>query len=576
MTATYTFLRWLDDPASGHGLHFERGPGEWEFWSEQRLAELAGRAAAAMAARGVGRGDVVMVVHRSDPGFIASLFGTMLAGATPCSAAPPFALQRADEYQAHIGQLVRVARPALTITDGESREHLTRVTAGLRLPGPTCFEELVAGVPREETGTKPPALGADDTALLQFTSGSSAPKRGVRITAAALEANVTAMSRWLRWSPGDRGVSWLPVHHDMGLVGCLITPMAVGCVGWLMQPEDFIRTPVRYLRLLSEQRARMTAMPGFGLAYLLSRVRPGSLSGMDFSALDALVLGAERIPPRLLDSFHEFLAPYGLRRTALLPAYGLAEATLSVTGLPLGEGWVSSRPCGPGAGAGAPCAAGATTDVSPDVTGCGRPVHGTAVRVVGEDGAPVPDGVPGEIVVSGRSLAAGYAGDRGSSATTRLNGHELRTGDAGFLRDGQLFVLGRLGDGLKMRGRMVFAEALELELQERGLPAHRAVALLGMSGDRHVAAVVIEKPRANWTDLAIDVLRSRVPGADLLVIDAPRGAIAVTTSGKPRRRAMWRALTEGNLPGRVVATQPPQAAKAARATGRATGREAMV
>jgi acyl-CoA synthetase (AMP-forming)/AMP-acid ligase II len=482
----------------------------------------------------------VVIVHRSGPGFVATLFGALLIGATPCSIAPPFAFQRADDYRTRAGSLVHTARPTLVVTDDESLGRLGEITARLGLRPPVRFAELIAGRVVPAFAARPEPVGPDDVALLQFTSGSSAVGKGVRVSAAALHANVMAVISWLRWSPEEPGVSWLPVHHDMGLVGCLITPLAAGADLWLMQPEDFIRTPLRYLRCLSERRAKLTAMPGFALAHLIQRVNPRELGALDFSSLEAVIVGAERINPRLLESFYELLAPSGLPRSALRPAYGLAEATLCVTGVPLGETWTSSLP-----------RAGDNGDHhETEVVGCGRPVNGIEVRVVGDDGTPVPDGTPGEIVVSGSSVTDGYVGD--SVSPTGVAGQALSTGDSGFLRNGQLYVLGRLGDGLKMRGQMVFAESIEVALQERGIPPQRVAALLGFRGDVPVAAAVLDRPRDGWRDTAEDVLRAHAPGAQLLIISAPPGAISFTSSGKPRRRAMWQALAEGRLPGEVV------------------------
>ena len=562
MRNQFAFLRWIENPSERHGMHFSRERDEWEFWSQLRLADLARRTAAALTARDVRRGDVVVLVHRSGPEFVASLFGAMLAGAASSSIAPPFAFQQADDYRARVSHMVRIASPAAMIADDDSAGYLTDVAAELGLRPPVRFCELIAEAAEPATAGVTWPADPRDVVLLQFTSGSSAPGRGVRIPASALDANVSAIMGWLRWSPGESGVTWMPVHHDMGLVGCLITPLAAGCDTWIMQPEEFIRTPLRYLRAISDLGSRMAAMPSFGLAYLINRVSPRHLQGLDFSALDAVIVGAERIRPGLLDSFHKFLAPFGFRREALLPAYGLAEATLCVTGLPVGEGWTSARM--PVHAVGNGVASGSCPDV--EVTGCGRPVAGIEVSVVDDDGAPVPDGVPGEIVVAGTSVADGYAGGSGSASATTLAGGVLRTGDVGFMSSGQLFVIGRMGDGLKMRGKMVFAESIEVALQDRGIPARRAAALLGFRGDTPVATVVLENAQDSWRDAVSEVLRTQAGGAELLIVDAPRGSIALTSSGKPRRRLMWQALTEGSLPGEVTAIQAPRPEVAARAT----------
>ena len=532
-------LDWLEEPPADRGLHFADTGDTWTFHSYAALAELTLRTAAAITGRGVRRGEVVAVIQRSSPGFMASLFGSFAAGATACSIAPPFAFQRADEYALHIGHLLETARPALVIVDADAIDHVRQVTDRMGLARPVLFDELVAGVD-PAPGPRPPA----EHALLQFTSGSSGFSRGVLLENSALRANVTAMRRWLDWSPESPGISWLPVHHDMGLIGCLMNIVVTGCDGWMMQPEDFIRSPLRYLSCVSEQRVGLAAMPNFGLAYILRRVRPQQLEGLDFSSLKSVILGAERIDARVLERFQDLLGPHGFDGRALLPAYGGAEATLAVTGLPPGEGWTTAVPTGRPPGDGA------------EIVGCGRPLEGVDVRVVDADGAEVPDGVVGEVVVTGASMASGYVGDPGTASRTSIAQGTLHSGDAGFLWHGQLFVIGRLGDGLKVRGRMVFAESLEAALFARGIPERRAAVLLGVRDGRPTGAVVFEGPQPGWTEIADEVLRASLEEVDLVSVVLPRGGLAVTSSGKPRRRVMWQALCEGSLPGEIAGLRP--------------------
>jgi acyl-CoA synthetase (AMP-forming)/AMP-acid ligase II len=536
-----TLLQWLDDPGSDRGMHFARDNGEWDHWPYAKLRDLALRVTAACAERGVGRGDVMVVIQRCSPGFVASMFGAIASGASACSIAPPFAFQRANDYGKHLAHVLGVARPALTVVDDSSAPLVRPVAGQLGLPEPVAFDELVAG---RAPAPRPPGPG--EVALLQFTSGSSGFSRGVRVPTRALEANVNAIRRWLLWSPADPGVNWLPVHHDMGLIGSMIDFVVGGCDGWMLQPEDFIRSPMRYLTCISEQRVKIAPMPSFGLAYILRRVRPADLAGLSFDSLRAIVLGAERIDPRVLTAFENLLGPFGLPHNAIVPAYGGAEATLAATGVPVTEGWTTSRP-----------------DDAPDeatpVVGCGRPLDGTAVYVEDASGAPLPDGRIGEIVVTGDSVASGYAGDPGTASGTTLGDGVLRTGDAGFMRAGQLFVLGRLGDGIKVRGRMVFAESIEAELSRLGIPERRASVLLGMRDGEPTAAVIFEVPKPDWAAIAHRVLREHLEEATLLSVTVPRGGIAVTSSGKPRRRVMWQALCAGTLAGEISPLSPEPA-----------------
>lgn len=536
-------LDWLDEASTERGLYYANHDDGWDFWSYRDLGRLVLTTAAALRANGVGRGEVVALVQRSSPGFVAGFFGALAAGATPCAIAPPFAYQRADEYEVHAAHLLRTVRPAAVVCDDESLERLRKIAADLGIDEPVAFDQLIADTEPLERPLPPP-----ETALLQFTSGSSGFSRGVRISAEALRTNIGGMGTWLGCAPHRPAASWLPVHHDMGLVGFLLNVVVTGFDGWMLQPDDFIRSPLRYLRCLSERRIVMTAMPNFGLSYILRRVRPADLEGLRFDALQAVIIGAERVDPRVLRDFHALLGPYGLDRGALVPAYGSAEATLAVTGLPPGEGWTTGRPDDNAEGSGDATALAGTA-----VVGCGRPLPGRTVTVVSEDGGRLPDGRVGEIVVSGVSIASGYLGDTGSASSTSLGEEGLRTGDAGFLRDGQLFVIGRLGDGLKVSGKMVFAESLETLLHQRGVPERRVAVLLGVRDATPTGVVVFAGVRPEWRRIAHEVLSEWLGDAELLSVEVPQGGIAVTSSGKPRRRVIWQAVCSGAY---EAATQP--------------------
>lgn len=536
-------LRWVTEPRPDAGIRFANSAGGWRYWPYDRLAEAALRMATALRESGVGSGDVVLTVQPNGPGFVATYFGAMLAGAVPAPAPPPRFGQDVGEYGAMLRHLAGVARPRLTVTSARLRDQLGE--CGIAA---TTDEHLLARSDADAAVHPPAPAGL---AMLQFTSGSVARPRAVRIPFAALDANVAAIGGWLGMTPGDPTASWLPLHHDMGLIGCLLTPLASQADLWLLNPEQFLRDPVRYLRCFGEHGAALTAMPTFGLAHVVRRVRPAALSGLDFTAWRAVIVGAERVDVDTLDRFHRLLAPNGLARQSLLPAYGLGEATLAVTGLPLDEQWTAVE-LDPGSltvGARASEAPETSTGSAVGVVGCGRPLPGVAVSIQDDAGRTLPDGHVGEIAVFGAGLAAGYhnpAHDLEDDGT-RFTAGQVATGDAGFLRDGQLFVLGRLGDSLKVRGRTVFAETVEAALADAGLPRHRHAVLLGVRAGRPTAVVVLEHADRHWPDRAARLVARIAEGATIVVVTAPTGTVARTTSGKPRRRELWRRYLRGEL-----------------------------
>ncbi|MEH1123245.1 AMP-binding protein [Micromonospora sp. CPCC 206061] len=545
-----SLLSWLDAPSPRRGIRFAGLDDSWDFWSYQRLADLTERFADGLAGAGVPPDAAVTVISHGGPRFVAALFGTMRAGATPSPLAPPMLFGDPDGYAEHVHAALTAVRPAAVLVDARLAATVAPIAASAGAPQVIEIESLLAAEATGAARDRPLA----ELALVQFTSGSSGRSRPVRVPHSALAANVAAIRAWLGMRGEYPTASWLPVHHDMGLTGCLITPVVDGSDIWLLSPEQFIQHPLRFLRCFGALGARHTAMPTFGLAHIVRRVRPEQLAGLDFSRWRAVIVGAERVDPVILDRFLNLLEPYGLRRRAALPAYGMAEATLAATGLPVPEEWRALR-CEPASlTVGARIRVTGAADAQP-VVGCGRPLDGVEVRVEDPDGQPLPEDTVGEIVVRGVSVAAGYAGPPAASGSlTTFTGDRLRSGDAGFLHGGQLFVLGRLGDSLKIRARTVFAEDLEAAMAGHGVPSHRFAAVLGVREGTSTAVAIVEHPRDGWLAAAAKVLRHRAPGAEVVVVDAPRGTILRTTSGKPKRRLLWQLFVAGRLAGNPVSS----------------------
>ncbi len=500
------------------GIRSALADGSWAFTSYADVAAAARVRACALADAGVGRGDVVCIAQRGGPDFLTSLLGALLAGGTPAPLAPPVLFRDPAAYARELRGAIALASPRVVVADDALRAAVepAAAAAGVAVAAPA---ELVAD--RAKTAAR--RLSDDRVALLQFTSGSSGSARGVRLSRGALEWNIGAIRTWLGMTVDDATATWLPVHHDMGLIGCLLTPFVNGSDVYLMQPEDFVRDPLRWLRCFAVEGASLGAVPAFALAHVVRRVAADALTGLDFSNWRALIVGAERLQPAALARFEELLAPAGFRSTTLCPAYGLAEATLAVTGVPVGESWRAAA-----------AAQGAAA-----VAGSGRPLPGVAVQVVGVAGKPLAEGEVGELAVRTPALAAGYLGGEESASLTRFVDGGLYTGDAGFMLDGEVFVLGRLGDGLKIRGITILAEDVEAELVAGGFPPRRLAVAFGYRGDAPTALVVLEGAEPDSAERAAALVRVRLPDLDTLVAVVPKGSIPRTTSGKTKRRELW-------------------------------------
>jgi acyl-CoA synthetase (AMP-forming)/AMP-acid ligase II len=372
-------------------------------------------------------------------------------------------------------------------------------------------------------------------------------------------------------------VCWLPLYHDMGLVSSLvaITSQAENAY---MPPVQFLRNPLRWLREYHEHRYGHMYMPNFGFAYVVRAVPAERLAGLDLSCVHSVVSGAERVDPVTLAAFADRLAPCGFDRRAFQPAYGMAEATLAISGVRLGVSPTILRIDHDAARMDAPMkildetvegAAPAADLPASCLVSCGPPLPGTQVRVVDEAGAPLPDGYLGELSVHGPSIADGYSLASPRDAERFGADGWFRTGDAGFLHRGEVYVLGRLGDSFKIHGRSVFMEDVELELRRRAPKA--AFLVIGglLDGAPHVV-VITTSPAEALAPAAREVVV--LLGGDEVSVEiftVKTIGRLLTSSGKPRRREAWRLYRAGALGSEPVRVGPSE--KAATATATATG-----
>lgn len=552
---TASMYDWLANPAAEHGLHIAEDTGGWVFRSYQELAADARARAGELRAAGVRDGDVVCVVLPTDFACVSTLFAVWAAGGTICPVVPPMFSDR-DRYVHHLSAIVAKAEPAAVVTNDALTPLVRTALADAACP----VEPLLLSGGGADREPRPPA----DVALLQFTSGSTGNPRGVRVTGDNLVANVTAVRRWLRMRADEGVASWLPLYHDMGLIGCLLVPVTGQHHLWLLRPDQFIREPARWIRCFGDGRAAHTAAPPFGYGYAARRLRPADLDGLDFSGWHNAIVGAEHVDTTTVDTFVRLLRPHGFAAGTFAPAYGLAEATLAVTGRPPGSVAPLARIRSDALRFGGKVPVEARSAIGEERTqgagwlvGCGTPRGDAQVSVVGEDRRPLPQAHLGEITVRGPSVADGYHKAATSDATSFADG-AVYTGDAGFLLDGTLYVAGRMGDSFKIRGRTVYVEDLEAKVvAETGLSRWRCVVVGAGAGDDAGVTVVAETAEGQWAARAVAVLEREL-GRDrpIKVLCGRTGVIPRTSSGKPRRRIMWQQLQEGSLDVTVVAQLP--------------------
>ena len=510
-------------------------------WSE--VHAQARSVAGALASRGIGAGDAVTVLAGSPADIAPAIQGAWMRGASITMLHQP------------------TPRTDLGVWAQETMTVLGMVGASAVLLG-TPFEP-VADVLRERSVTvvdisevlegepiDPVDVGEDETALLQLTSGSTGSPKAVRITHRNLMANMAGIISAGEIDPDtDVGVSWLPLFHDMGMVGFLTVPMAVGLELVLITPLDFLRSPLLWLELMSKYRGSLTAAPNFAYAVVAKRLAradygPGEL---DLSCVKWALNGAEPIDPAASQAFAEAGARYGLRPEAMMPAYGMAETTLAVSFQSLHEPVVidtvdadqlenhaRATPAEP-----------ATDGSTRGFPTLGVPLPGLEARVVDDAGTVLEARGVGTIELRGEAVTPGYLTVDGPRDTQDADGW-LDTGDQGYLTEtGEVVVCGRVKDVIIMGGRNIYPTDIERAAGEvAGVRAGNVVAVrLDADGDRRESfAVVVESNRAD-DDAEADRIRKEVTSA---VVDAvaarPRtvtvlapGSLPKTPSGKLRR-----------------------------------------
>ena len=439
---------------SGSGITFVDLHERETFLSYREIHGRARRTAAVLERLGVVPGDRVVLVFPSSPAFLDGYFGVLLAGAVPVPLYPPFRLGRLPEYHAATARMIRAADACLVLADARSRALLGRAVEGSH-PRLGCLTLGDAG-PASGSELEAP-VDPDALAVIQFSSGSTADPKPIALSHHNVLAQLAAVRSLL--PPEDRlpqrGVSWLPLYHDMGLIGCLLLAIYYPGPLTLIRPEHFLARPALWLRAISRHRATLSVSPTFGYAICARRVRDEELEGMDLSCWRLAVCGAEPIPIGTLDAFARRLAPFGFSVSALRPVYGLAEASLAATFAPAG------RP--PKAINVDPirlAATGKVVDGVRPIVSVGTPVPGSELEVRGPHGESLPEREVGRILTRGPSVMAGYFRQPEATASTLTEGW-LDTGDLGFIADGELYVCGREKDLIIIRGENHVAQEFE-------------------------------------------------------------------------------------------------------------------
>jgi acyl-CoA synthetase (AMP-forming)/AMP-acid ligase II len=551
-----TIADWLF--AAGHhlegGLRFvdRSEQATWFGWGEVRERALA--VCGGLRSLGVRRGDRVALIFPTGIEFFEAFFGALLAGAVPVPLYPPVRLGRMGEYLRRTARMLERSGARLVLADSRVRRILGEAVAAAR-PDLGC--RTIGDLPGyfAKTAAEPVPIGPADLALVQFSSGTTVDPKPVALSHRAVAAQVEILDRcWpdtaeLRHSC----VSWLPLYHDMGLIGCVFPALARDATLTLLGPELFVTRPALWLRALSRYRGTISPAPNFAYSLCVTRVADAEMEEVDLSGWRTALNGAESVSPSVLRAFCDRFARWGFRPEAMTPVYGLSEAALAVTFSDLASPFRSRRF---DREALSRDRAARETATGREIVSVGKPLPGFRLRIVDEAGRDLPEGRVGRVWTRGPSLMDGYLGDPEATARALRDGW-LDTGDLGFLREGELYLTGRAKDVVILRGRNYAPEEIERAVER--VPGVRAGCVVAASwlpedASGEVLALFVEASRAaTAAELAAlpEACREAVMGAthlspDRLVVLAP-GTLPRTSSGKLRRGETLRLHLAGEL-----------------------------
>jgi 1-acyl-sn-glycerol-3-phosphate acyltransferase len=515
-----------------------------ERFSYRAIRDGAAGYAARLRASGIEPGQAVAIMLPTGREYLFSFFGVLMAGAIPVPLYPPARLSQIEDHMRRHTGILQNCRAAALITVPEARALALLLRSSIASLQ-RVFEpaELAEGTARDFS---PHAAKPGDIAFLQYTSGSTGNPKGVVLTHENLLANLRAMGRAVKAGPEDVFVSWLPLYHDMGLIGAWFAPMYFGFAGVLMSPLAMLARPSRWLWAIHRHRGTISGGPNFAFELCMKRIQDSELEGLDLSSWRFAFNGAEPVSPETLDAFYKRFAPYGLARGALAPVYGLAETCVGLAFTLPGRGWqidAIEREAFVRSGEARPAAADDPHAIK--VPCCGEPLADHDLRVVDESGIDLPERHEGRLQFRGPSATSGYY--RNPEATQRLfAGNWLDTGDLAYLAAGELYLTGRSKDVIIRAGRNFFPYELEqavgaLEGIRKGCVAAfgaRDAAggterIVVLAETRETDEATRERLRARINELSVDLIGA--PADDIML--APPHTVLKTSSGKIRRGA---------------------------------------
>jgi fatty-acyl-CoA synthase len=562
---------------SERGFVFVRPDGTERFCSFRDIRIEAERRAADLHARGLVKGDRLAIAVPDPDEFVLSFLGAVMGGIVPVPISPQLSFKNIESYHDTVAHIANASGASLLLTTTATRQYVDPIvprTPNLR--GVLTVDELG----KEDHGKVDVTIDPTDLAFLQFTSGSTSRPKGVMVSHRNLAWNSESfmIHGLAKDSSFDKGVTWLPLFHDMGLIGFVVGTIFTDIPVVFLPTASFVRNPRIWLDKIHQHRGTITYAPNFAYALVAKRLKEKDVADLDLSCLHRAGCGAEPIQARTLRDFAAKLAPAKFDPKAFLPSYGMAEATLAITFVPHSTGVRSdviekksleggdAKPAASIEGEGNHTEPAWSDSDRQELVNCGRPFPEHHVAIVDEAGNRLGDRQVGHIITRGPSVSAGYYNEAELTADAFKAGPDgekwLYTGDLGYTVDGEVFVCGRLKDMIIVRGRNFYPNDLEWVVSElpsvrRGNVVAFGVEVSGPDSQGEQLVIAAEAFQSDAEALKQAISQAILASFSLAtheVVIVPQGSLPRTSSGKPQRRKTRQMYLDGTL-GRARAVQ---------------------
>jgi len=557
MTAPHTLVEALDGLPDGdeRGFRFHGLDRQERYYPYAAMRDEAARRAAFLSAAGLSKGDRVALLLPENHEFVLTFLGAAVGGFVPVPMYPQATFKAIDAYIDILAHIVEASDAHALVAMETNRDVVEKLMARPEMQG-RCVLFAPDAFAGEPPSWSRPVVTPDDLCFLQFTSGSTNKPKGVRVTHANLGANTTAIlgPHGIARTPEDVGVGWLPLFHDMGLIGFVLGTLVVDLPVVLMQTAHFARMPRMWLELITKHRGTITYAPNFAYQLVTKRVRDKDLASLDLSSLRVAGCGAEPIRAKTLQEFGDRFAAAGFDSKAFLPSYGMAESCLAITFHQRQTPMIVDRvdPAKMQDGIAEP----SEEDDALEIVSCGVPFPGHDLRIVNDRGEDVPERRVGQILTRGPSVTTGYFRNPEATAEAIRDGW-LHTGDLGYRAGENLYVCGRVKDLIIIKGANHYPQDLEWAIGElEGVRRGNVCAFSVVRDGTEELVILAEANRADAPRLRQQIAKVVYADFGLQVADvviSPVGTLPKTSSGKHQRRKTKLLYERGELPNHGIA-----------------------